>query len=227
MLRRIMAMVMGTACVLGAPAALANLIQNGDFSDGLQHWHASSTSAINVRDAGDPINTGAGTHGFDGFFGGGFVVLGDKRGDILSHSGPEAGSFELLSSVFTLEQDAQMQVSFRAVLDGKAGHATDYFQVAIIGADHCPPFLLTLLKEFLTDGGWSGDPYTAGVDLAAGDYRLLFRLYEAHGHRGNSAAGIGEVDVTLAPVAEVPLPASAILLASAVAGLLTLRRRAA
>lgn len=227
MLRRIMAMAMGTACLLGAPGALANLIQNGDFGDGLQHWHASSASAIDVRDAGDSINTEIGPYGFDGFFSSDFVVLGDKRGDILSHGGPEEGTFELRSSVFTLEQAGHLQVSFRAALEGRAGGGSDYFQVAIIGADHCPPFLLTLLKEFLTDGGWSGDPYVAGGDLAAGDYRLLFRLYEAHGHRSNSAVGIGDVRVEIGSVSEVPLPASAILLASALTGLLTLRGRAA
>lgn len=227
MLRRIMAMVMGTACVLGAPAVLANLIQNGDFSDGLQHWHASSASAINVRDTDDAINTGTGPYGFGGFFSGDFVVLGDRRGDVLSHSGPDEGSFELRSSVFTLEQATRLQVNFRAVLDGRAGDRTDYFQVAIIGADHCPPFLLTLLKEFLIDDGWSGDPYVGGVDLAAGDYRLLVRLYEAHGHRSNSAVGIGEVSVEIGSASEVPLPAPAILLASALTSLLMRRRRAA
>jgi hypothetical protein len=226
MLRRITALVVMLACTGGAQAALANLIENGDFDNGLQHWHASSWSAINVRSAENSINTATATNGFDGFFSSDFAVLGDRRGTILSDSGPEEGTFELLSSVFTLSEAARLQVSFQAAFDGKAGYGTDHLQVVIVGADDCPPFLLTLLKAFLTDsGGLSWTPFSSSVDLPAGEYRLLFRLYEAHGHRSNSAVGIGDVKVEIAMVSEVPLPASAVLMTSALTGLLALRRR--
>jgi hypothetical protein len=226
MQRWIIALGVTLACALGAQAALANLIANGEFDEGLHHWHASSSSAINVRTADDSINTATATSGFDGFFGSDFVVLGDRRGTILSRSGPDEGTFELLSRAFTLSAAARVQVSFQAAFDGMAGYGSDYFQVAIVGADDCPPLLRTLLKAFLTDsGGLSWTPFLSSVDLLAGEYRLLFRLFEAHGHRSNGAVGIDGVSVEIGAVSEVPLPASAVLMASALTGLLALRRR--
>ncbi|WP_394754552.1 PEP-CTERM sorting domain-containing protein [Crenothrix sp.] len=152
--------VVGSA-LFGSGNALANVIPftnfltNSDFQSGLTGWQTSptSTTAINVRNANDLINTTTGNSGFStsnsgttgtGFFNSRFAVLGDISGTITGTAvgEPTSGTFRLFQD-FTLNStyngraviSYDLNFSLQAVFDGLDSASTsqnDLFTATLI-----------------------------------------------------------------------------------------------
>ena len=228
------------AAAFGLPAApaRAGFLLVDDFDAGLINYSASGpvsngTSAIQIRPATDPINTGT-TNGFDGFFGssGRFLSIGDFNGALgngtpagpVGAATPQVSSARFALGIFD-PGSYRLGVSFDFVFDTNLAPGTtqarspDDFVVALSDGNG---MLLELLRfddvlrsESGRRGSWTGD-----VDFTLTSQQpvtLSFTLTE-YANTGDSAAGIDNLGV-------VPLAPSIALLGIGLLGLRSLRRR--
>lgn len=236
--RRVCALACALAFVTAAAPARAGPVLADDFDSGVVNFSVTgpvsgSVQPVQIRPAGDTINT-ATTAGFDGFFGGGgqFLVIGDFNGGIGNGtpSGPVGNASSQISTArFALGTFAagrhSLGIGFDFAFDTSLAPGTtqirnpDDFVVSLTDGNG---FLLELLRfddvlrnESSRRGTWSGD---AVFSLASAQpLSLVFSLTE-YSNNGDSAAGIDNLSV-------VPAASPVALAGIALAALACLRRR--
>jgi len=201
----------------------------------------TNAANVNVRQAGDPINTtavnAAPAPGFGGFFSSGsasnqYLVLGDQSGVIGGN--PTGGLFgEVFGYAvpFTIQPGiSQITVSFDWAFNGVDSSLLqqDSFIAGLVGGslnwtsmNASALASLALFVNQTSPAGYGSSQVSQTVSgLAAGTYYLVFALTEASGASTNSAVGIDNISV-----AAVPLPASLWLLGWGIWGVLAASRR--
>jgi hypothetical protein len=183
-----------------------------------------SGSSPNVRRASNEINTNASPDGFGGVFNSKFLVLGDDRGPI---GGNPSGAAEDtgIAIPFEIPVGAQsIRVSFDWAFDGIdiADNRRDIFGVAIFNPTSGAEILVRRSPGGFGSDTTFGRNFDVPLDLVPGDYLLAFILDESGNGDGrtNTAVGIDNIRVR----AEVPLPATLLLLGIGIAGLAAARR---